>query len=78
MAFRTDACFTALQPVLLPPQKKFFCTRKFTFTKTEKKQNISRTQKELYEKKITTSQLKLTSALMVPDKLFHYTHICVM
>lgn len=36
MAFRTDACFTALQPVLLPPPKKFFCTRKFTFTKTEK------------------------------------------
>lgn len=22
MAFRTDACFTALQPVLLPPPKK--------------------------------------------------------
>lgn len=61
-----------------PPPKKVFLHKKIHFHKNRKKQNISRTQKELYEKKITTSQLKLTSALMVPDKLFHYTHICVM
>lgn len=80
MAFRTDACFTALQPVLLPPPKKkgFSAQENPLSQKQEKKKTISRTQKELYEKKITTSQLKLTSALMVPDKLFHYTHICVM
>lgn len=78
MAFRTDACFMTLQPVLPPPkQNKLFCTRKSTFTKTGKKQNISRIQKELYEKELQQN-LKLTSALMVPDKLFHYTHICVM
>lgn len=78
MAFRTDACFTALQPVLLPPPKKGFSTQENPLSQKQEKKNISRTQKELYEKKITTSQLKLTSALMVPDKLFHYTHICVM
>lgn len=37
MAFRTDACFTALQPVLLPPPKKSFSAQENPLSQKQKK-----------------------------------------
>lgn len=41
-----------------PPPKKVFLHKKIHFHKNRKKQNISRTQKELYEKKNDNFSIK--------------------
>lgn len=51
MAFRTDACFTALQPVLLPPPKKGFSTQENPLSqKQEKKKHFQNTEGIIWKK----------------------------